>query len=681
MHARRADTVEEIHGVKVSDPYRWLEDGDSPDVKGWTADQNARTRTLLDAIPGRDALRERVQTLLQIGRVSPPAVRRPAHGPALYFHTKRVGDQNQPILLVREGVSGSDRALIDPTKLSADVTTALDWWFPSRDGSLVAYGLSKDGSEDSTLHVRDVKTGAELPDVIPGTRYCAAAWVPDGKGFYYTRYPEPGTVPQGEEAYHRKVFFHVLGADWRKDKLVLERATKEDFPSITLSPGGRWLVATVQLGWDRNEILVRDRSRGDAATWVTVTHGAHALYDAIPRDERLFLHTNDGASKYRLFSVEYDHPDRALWREVIPEGKDKLDDVNILRGEIIGTFLHDASSRVERFAMNGKSKGAIALPSIGSAAVTAPWDGDEAFLAFESYVEPPQVLHFDARTAKLTPWDRVGEGFHASDVEVTTKLATSKDGTKIPMFVVAKKGIALDGSNPTLLWGYGGFNVNQTPAFSTRAMTIVEHGGVFVSAVLRGGGEFGEAWHQAGMLANKQNVFDDFTACAEELIAEKITSPEKLGIIGGSNGGLLVAAAITQHPELYRVALALVPLTDMIRYPRFRMARFWIPEYGDPEKSDEFQWLYAYSPYHHVKDGTRYPATLFATAESDARVDPMHARKMAARLQEAQGDSTRPILIRVEENAGHGDGKPMSKVVDETVDELGFAFQQLGIQP
>ena len=681
MATRKDDLVETLHGVAVADPYRWLEDGDSADVKAWTASQNERTRVVLDAMPGRDALRTRVKALLEVGRVSPPAVRRSAHGPARYFHMKRVGDENQPTLYVREGVAGKDRALIDPLKLSDDSTTALDWWYPSKDGALLAYGISRNGSEDSTLHVRDVKTGADLPDAIPFTRHCGVAWVPDGKGFYYSRYPEPGSVPQGEEVYHRKVFFHLLGTEWKKDKLVFERPTKEDESNVSISPNGRWLVANVEMGWDRNEVFVRDRSRGEKAVWVPVAQGIHALFSPIPRDEKLFVLTNDGASKYRLYSVEYDHPDRKLWHEVIPEGKDTLSDVTIIHGEMIGTYLHDASTRLERFAMNGKSKGPIALPSIGSASVTGPWDGDEAFLAFESYVEPTEVLRFDAKTSKTEAWDRVGEGFHAGDVEVTTKFATSKDGTKVPMFVVAKKGIPLDGSNPTLLWGYGGFNINETPAFSTRAMTIVERGGVFVSAVLRGGGEYGEAWHQAGMLANKQNVFDDFAACAQELINEKITSPDKLGIIGGSNGGLLVAAAITQHPELYRVALSLVPLTDMIRYPRFRIARFWIPEYGDPEKTDEFNWLYAYSPYHHVKDGTRYPATLFATAESDSRVDPMHARKMAARLQEAQGDASRPILIRIESNAGHGAGKPMSKVIDETVDELGFAFDQLGIHP
>jgi prolyl oligopeptidase len=680
MATRKDDLVETLHGVAVADPYRWLEDGDSAEVQAWTTSQNGRTRAVLDAIPSRDALRARVKALLEVGRVSGPAVRRPAHGPARYFHMKRVGDENQPTLYVRDGVAGKDRALIDPLRLSDDATTALDWWYPSKDGSLLAYGISKNGSEESTLHVRDVASSLDLAEAIPFTRYCGLAWAPDGKGFYYSRYPEPGSVPAGEEVYHRKIYFHLLGNDWKKDKLVFERPTKEDESNVVISPNGRWLVASVTLGWAKSEIYVRDRSLGDKATWVPVATGFTAVFDPIPRDERLYLRTNDGAPNFRLYAVEYDHPSREAWREVLHEAKDKLDDVMILRGEIVATYLHDASSRIERFALNGKSNGAIALPSIGTASVTGPWDGDEAFLAFESFTSPPQVLRFDTHTGKTDVWDRVGEGFQASDVEVTLKTATSKDGTKVPMFVVARKGMPLDGSNPTLLWGYGGFNLNETPAFSPRAMSLVEHGGVYVSAVLRGGGEYGETWHEAGMLGNKQNVFDDFTACAEELIADKVTSPEKLGVVGGSNGGLLVAAAITQHPELYRVALSLVPLTDMIRYQRFRVARFWIPEYGDPEKDDDFKWLYAYSPYHHVKDGVRYPATLFATAESDSRVDPMHARKMAARLQAAQGDPSRPILLRVESKAGHGAGKPIAKVVDEYVDELGFAFDQLGIR-
>ncbi|MEO8877299.1 MAG: prolyl oligopeptidase family serine peptidase, partial [Polyangiaceae bacterium] len=336
--------------------------------------------------------------------------------------------------------------------------------------------------------------------------------------------------------------------------------------------------------------------------------------------------------------------------------------------------------------------GSLELPGIGTAMVSGPVDGEEVFVDYYSFVTPPEVIRFDLKTGKSESWDRVGESFRAPDIKVTMLTATSKDGTKIPMFVVAKDGLNRNGENPTMLWGYGGFNVNQTPAFSSRALLTARRGGVWVTAVLRGGGEFGEAWHRAGMLENKQNVFDDYIACAQELIAQKITRPEKLGIIGGSNGGLLVAAAVTQHPELFRVGLSLVPLTDMIRYPKFRIAKLWVPEYGDPEKPEDLKWLYAYSPYHHVKDGVKYPSMLFTTAESDSRVDPMHARKMMARMDEAQhaNDNTangaasskgRPILLRVESKAGHGAGKPTSKLVEEVTDEMSFAFHELGLTP
>jgi prolyl oligopeptidase len=678
---RKDDTVDDIHGTKVADPYRWLEDGDAPEVKAWTDAQNAETQRVLGQVPGRAQLEARTKELLQVGLVTAPAVRRGEGLPTRYFHTKRVGEQEQPVLYVREGRAGADRVLIDPMKLTDDPTTALDWWYPSKDGTLLAYGFSKSGDEDSTLHVRDVATGADLSDAIPYTRRTSVAWVPDKKGFYYTRYPAPGTVPAGEEQYHAKIFFHRLGNDWKHDRLIFEsKGAKEDVPYVLLSPNGRWLVAGVFIGWDRTEVYVRDRSKGDAAPWVPVAVGIHAVFNPDPRDERLYIHTNDGAPAYRVFAAEYDHTDRSLWREVIKEGKDTLDGAHVLGDEIVATYLHEASTRIERFTLAGKSKGTVALPSLGTAAVSGPVWGGEAFVQFASFVHPSEVLHVDLASGKETTWDRVGEGFAAPDVDVSLHYATSKDGTKVPMFVVARKGLVTDGNNPTLLWGYGGFNQNLTPAFSTRALLTVENGGVWVQAVLRGGGELGEAWHQAGMLARKQNVFDDFYACAQALFDEKITSPEKLGIVGGSNGGLLVAAAVTQHPEMFRVAESLVPLTDMIRYPRYRIARFWIPEYGDPSRPEDFAWLYAYSPYHHVKDGTKYPATLFATAESDSRVDPMHARKMAARMQEAQGDSTRPILLRVESKAGHGAGKPVTKLVEEVVDEMAFAFSQLGVK-
>ncbi|MGH7280172.1 MAG: prolyl oligopeptidase family serine peptidase, partial [Polyangiaceae bacterium] len=375
-----------------------------------------------------------------------------------------------------------------------------------------------------------------------------------------------------------------------------------------------------------------------------------------------------------LFAIDYKSPDRTHWEEVIQESADVMDDVNIIGKTVVVSYLRNASTKIERFDLAGKPKGALELPGIGTAAVSGPDDGNEAFVDFYSFVTPPEVLHFDLKTTKSETWDRVGENFRADDVKVELMYATSKDGTKIPMFVVAKDGLTKTGDNPTMLWGYGGFNVNETPAFSSRALLTVRRGGVWVTAVLRGGGELGEAWHQAGMLQNKQNVFDDFIACAEELINQKITKPDKLGIIGGSNGGLLVAAVVTQRPELFRVGLSLVPLTDMIRFPQFRIAKLWVPEYGDPDKAEDFKWLYAYSPYHHVKDGVRYPAMLFTSAESDSRVDPMHARKMFARMDQAQHandpppgaggvrtagpNDDRPILLRIEQKAGHGAGKP-----------------------
>ncbi|HEY8076215.1 MAG TPA: prolyl oligopeptidase family serine peptidase, partial [Labilithrix sp.] len=437
----------------------------------------------------------------------------------------------------------------------------------------------------------------------------------------------------------------------------------------------------VHMGWDKSDVYVKDLSKGDASPWIPIAEGVHAIFEPIARNDRLYVQTNDGASRYKLYVVDYDKPQRANWKELIPEGKDVLDEVAVLKNEIVTTYMHEASTRVERFGLDGRSRGAIALPGIGTANLAGAWDGEEIFSSFTSYVVPAQVLHEDLRVpgGKLDMWDRVGAKFTADDVEVQRLYATSKDGTKVPMFVIAKKGLDRNGKNPTVLYGYGGFNVNQTPGFSTRALTAVRHGVVWVTSILRGGGELGEDWHKAGMLEKKQNVFDDFYACAQKLFDEKITNADKLGIVGGSNGGLLTAVAVTQHPEMFRVGLSLVPLTDMIRYQRFRIAKLWIPEYGDPDKAADFRWLYAYSPYHHVKEGVVYPAMLFTTAESDSRVDPMHARKMAARMQEVQHDPTRPILVRVETKAGHGAGKPVSKVAEELADELSFLLHELGV--
>jgi prolyl oligopeptidase len=679
---RKDDLVEVLHGVAVEDPYRWLEDGESPEVRAWDEAQNAATRAWLARIPGRDGLRGRVRELLSIGYVGAPVVRTTDAGTRRYFHVRREGTQEQAVLYRRDGVDGVDQVLIDPAPLSADGATAVDWWAVTRDGARVAWGVSEAGSEESTLRVRDVATGVDLPDRIPHTRHATVAWLPDGRSFFYTRYPAAGEVPAGDEKYFCRVYRHTLGDDWTRDPVVFgEGRDKLDVPSVLVSPGGRWLVVRVHMGWQRSEVWLKDLATADAP-WVAVATGIEALYEPTPLDDVLYVMTNEGAPRYRLFAVDYAAPARPSWREILPEGEDVLTDIAVAGGGdrvIVASYLHEASARIERFTRDGTLRGPIDLPVLGSAAVAAAWDGDEAFVELTSFATPWQVLRFELRSGATTTWDGVGASLAPSGLTVSMLYATSKDGTRVPMFVVEGAGRRRDGTAPAVLYGYGGFNIAQTPAFSSRTLLTVEHGGTWAVALLRGGGEFGEDWHRAGMLERKQNVFDDLYACAEELVRAKVTSPERLGVVGGSNGGLLVATAVTQRPELFRAGLSLVPLADMLRYHRFRIGKLWTAEYGDPDDAAAFAWLYAYSPYHRVKPGTRYPAVLFATAESDSRVDPMHARKMAARMQEAQGDPAHPILLRVESRAGHGAGKPVAKLVDEVTDELAFLFHELGM--
>jgi prolyl oligopeptidase len=683
VKTRKDELVEILHGVPVADPYRWLEDGESAEVRAFDEAQNQATRAWLARLLGREALRARVRELLSVGHVGAPVARTTRAGARRYFHVRREGAQEQAALYVRDGVDGADRVLVDPAPLSPDGATAIDWWAPSWEGERVAWGVSDAGSEESTLLVRDVATGADLPDRIPHTRHATVAWLPGGRTFFYTRYPAPGDVPAGDEKYFCRVYRHTIGDDPSRDPLVFgEGRDKLDVPAVLVSPGGRWLVVRVHMGWQKSELWLRDLASPDAP-WVPVATGSEAVFEPLPLDDALYVMTNDGAPRYRLFEVDYAAPARSRWKEILREGDDVLVDVAVAGGDrrvIVASYLHEASARIERFARDGAPLGPVQLPVLGSASLAAAWDGDEGFVELTSFATPFQVLRFDLRSGQAGVWDRVGAAFASSDVRVSMMYATSKDGTRIPMFVVEKAGTPRDGDRPTVLYGYGGFNIAQTPAFSTRTLLTVERGGVWVVALLRGGGEFGEEWHRAGMLERKQNVFDDLYACAEELVRSRVTRPERLGVAGGSNGGLLVATAVTQRPDLFRSALCLVPLADMLRFHRFRIGRLWTAEYGDPDEPAAFAWLHAYSPYHRVTDGARYPSILLATAESDSRVDPMHARKMAARLQEAQADGTRPVLLRVESRAGHGAGKPVAKLVEEVSDELAFLFAELRIE-
>jgi prolyl oligopeptidase len=672
------EVTDTLHGVKITDPYRWLEDGATPAAKEWTEKQNAFTRDWLDKTAGRDKLRAKLDAMLDVGTIS-VAVPRAGR----IFYTKREGKQNQPILYVE--MDGKTKVVVDPNPLSKDGTVTLDWWFPNKDGKLVAYGLSSGGSEQSTLHVRDVDAGKDLNDKIERTRAASLAWTPDTKGFYYTRYPKPGDVPKGDERYYRQVYFHELGADPTKDEKVFGAGRDAaDWPGVALSPDGRWLVVSVEKGWTMTEIYFKDLLKNNEP-FKPLVEKVEALFKIVPRDNYLYVLTNHKAPRYQLFAVTPQKPERDNWKLIIPEAKDVLETAAPIGDKIVGLYQHDAVSQLKVYSRDGKTNLQVTLPGLGTiSGMAGEADAREVFFGFQSYTLPPSAYRLDLTDTKREPhapqlWQGIKSELDLRDYEVKQVRYPSKDGTQIPMMLISKTGSKKEGNTPTVLYGYGGFNISQTPTFNaTRFLTIVEHGGIMAIASLRGGGEFGEDWHQAGMLGKKQNVFDDFIAAAEYLINEKYTDREHLAIMGRSNGGLLVGAALTQRPDLFRAVVCGVPLLDMIRYHKFLIAKLWIPEYGSADEPDEFKWLHAYSPYHRAKEGIRYPAVLLAAGEGDTRVDPLHARKMAARLQAATA-SERPILLRIEEKAGHGQGKPRSKLLDEDVDTWSFLLGELGV--
>ena len=668
-----------FHGTRVIDNYRWLEKADSPEVQKWVAEENDYTRALLDPLPGRAAIQHRLTELLSIGNVSAPVLA--GHH---YFYTRREGLQNQPVLYIRDSLNGSDRVLVDANSLAADGTIALDWFQPSENGKYVAYGTSPSGSEMSTLHVIESKTGTMLPDTIERTRAASIAWLHDNSGFYYTRYPKKGEVPAGQEMYNRHVYFHLLGSPVETDDAVFgEGRDPEDWPSVSLSNDGRWLLINVSEGWTKSELFLMDL-KGDKAP-VRLTTGKNFLYSADIYDGKVYITSNEDAPRYRVFVTDAGNFDREAWKEIIPQSDAVLQGAAVFGGKLVAQYEQDASSQLKLFDLDGKKLNDLALPAIGTVYSTGgKWNHDEVFYGFQSFTFAPSIYRFDLKNGSTSLWTKVeAPSIDASAYDVQQEWFNSKDGTRVPMFVVHKKGVQKNGKNPTLLTGYGGFNVSLTPSFSRTAYLWMEHGGVYAVANLRGGAEFGEDWHRAGMLDKKQNVFDDMIAAAQHLIAEKYTDKHHLAIQGGSNGGLLMGAMITQRPDLFRAVVCQVPLLDMLHYQDFQIAKLWIPEYGSAENPEQFKWLYAYSPYHHVKAGVEYPAVLFMTADTDTRVDPMHAKKMTALMQaEARNGSsvTRPILLRIETKAGHGAGKPVTKQIEEFTDVYSFLFWQLGVK-
>ncbi len=669
-----------VQGHKIVDPYRYLEDAANPDTQTYVRDQMAYTRSLLDPLPGRDKINARLEQLLTIGTIGAPQI-----GGNYYFYTRRDGQQNQPVLYVREGTDGADRALVDANRMSADGTVALDWWFPSETGKYVAYGTSPGGSEESTLHIIETATGKVLGDSIERTRFASVAWKNDDAGFYYTRHPRKGEVPPGDEVYYVKVFYHALGADPARDPLVFgEGRNAQDIPTVSLSEDDRWLLITVFEGWAKSEMYLLDLKTGTPP--LELTAKKDFLYNAEVFKGKLYITTNEDAPRYRLFVADATAPARDAWKEIIPQGEAVLQGAAVFGGKLFAQYEHNATSQLKLFDLDGKPVTDIAMPAIGSVFATGGrWDRDQAFFGFQSYTFPPSVYRYDLNDHKSSLWAKVNApSIEPSAYEVNQAWYNSKDGTRVPMFVVHKKGLPRNGKNPALLTGYGGFNISMSPTFNRSAYLWLEHGGIYAVANLRGGSEFGEDWHRAGMLDKKQNVFDDFIAAAEFLISDKYTDKDHLAISGGSNGGLLMGTMITQRPDLFRAVVCAVPLLDMLRYQNFQIAKLWIPEYGSADDAKQFDWLYAYSPYHHVKEGIEYPSILFMTADTDTRVDPMHAKKMAALLQaEAKNGQSqdRPILLRIETKAGHGAGKPVTKQIEESTDMYSFLFWQLGVEP
>jgi len=674
-------------GHKIADSYRWLEDADSPATQEFVRQELAYTRGILDPLPGRSQIHQQLTELLSIGNIGTPQI-----GGKYYFYVRREGTENQPVLLVREGIHGKDRALVDVNLLSADGTVALDWWSPSDDGKYVAYGTSSGGSEESTLRIVETASGKVLPDTIDRTRHANVAWKKDNSGFYYGRNPKKGDVPAGEEVYHVKIFYHALVSDPEKDSLVFGgrsspgQSSAQDIPVAQLADDDdRWLLITVFEGYTKTEMFLQDLKAGTPP--VELTSGKDFIYSGEILRGQLYIFTNEDAPHYRVFRVDAQKPGRAFWHEIIPESDAVLKNVLVVHGNLLGFYEKNATSLLKIFGNDGHLLSDVKLPGLGSiTAVGGKWDSEEAFFGFQSFTVPPSIYTLDPAENKVPElWARVDTpSIDPSAYEVNQLWFASKDGTKVPMFVFHKKGLELNGKNPTVLTGYGGFNISLTPSFAGDRYLWLEHGGVFAVANLRGGAEFGEDWHRAGMLDKKQNVFDDFVAAAEYLIAQKYTDKEHLAIRGGSNGGLLVGAAFTQRPDLFRAVVCAVPLLDMLRYQHFQIAKLWIPEYGSADDPKQFDWIYAYSPYQHVKAGTEYPAILFMTAEGDTRVDPMHAKKMAALMQAeaANGQSReRPILLRIEPKAGHGVGKPITKQIEELTDVYSFLFWQLGVRP
>lgn len=692
----RVDPVTEtIHGFTFTDNYRWLEgDNSNPDQMGkptaetkeWTDAQNNYTRSVLDNLPGRAELEAKLRPLMEIGSVSSPTMRG-----NFYFYTKREGKENQPRVMVREYHDGTPSVLLDPATIDATGLTTISGLWPSADGKLLAFGMYRAGDENTTIYVMETETGTWLADEIPG-KASVVQWMPDASGFFYER------LEDLKNPYSAQIKYHKLSTHHRQDPVLFRQYTKEENEKLatTWGPGaiidknGRWMVLTYWTGTSSNDAWAIDlgkwREIGKIEK-VDIKVGANATFAGEIIGDTFYMITDYKAPNKRIVKVDMNNPAEANWKEFVPERKDAvLSGFGLAKGIVTLDYDKDATTQLALVDYNGKSLGDLKLPGIGSAGLSVEDDRTEAYLGFTSFNYPPTIFRINLGNPKGEPtvWERPDVPVDPNTVEVKQVRYASKDGTQVPMFIVHKKGLKLDGNNPTVLYGYGGFNIAMTPSFSATLFPWFEAGGVYAVANLRGGSEYGKTWHEAGMLDRKQNVFDDMIAAAEFLIDQKYTQSSRLATMGGSNGGLLMGAMMTQRPELFGAIVCQVPLLDMIRFQHFLMARYWVPEYGDAEKDPAAMgWVSKYSPYQNIKSGKKLPGIMFTAGDNDSRTHPLHARKMAAAMQAvAEMDGVkRPVLLWVDRDAGHGQGKPLNLRIRDAADTRMFIMWQLGMLP
>ena len=664
--AARQDNVKEtIHGVEIVDPYRWLEDQDSEETRKWEAAENAYTHSLLDGLPMRPAAYKRLMEMFHHDTMGAPA-----EEGGYYFFTRKGADQDLASIYRRKGPNGPDELLIDPLPMSSDHTTSVAIQDIATGGSLMLYSVRHGGEDETELHIMDLTTRHDLPDILPRALYLGASWKKDKSGLYYSL---------GKRDLGKRIYYHALGSDPAKDTLVFGEGYGPDtWISPEVSRDGRYLLIRVQAGWAKNDLFIQDLTKKGAVQ--PLITGLDGHFTSQFAGDSLIVETDWQSPRKRIIKIDLRDPKPEKWKELVPTTDDAIQSFSVIGSKLFVTYLHNVTSRIAIFSLQGKPLGEVALPSSGSASIFGRPESDEGILFFSSYTTPPSIYRYAASSGKRELWFRDPIPFKSDDYEMEQVWYKSKDGTRVPMFLVHRKGLKPDGKTPTILYGYGGFNVSLTPNFNNSAAWWVEQGGIYAVANLRGGSEFGEAWHKAGMLEKKQNVFDDFIAAAEWLIANKYTNPEKLAIWGGSNGGLLMGSVTTQRPELFRAVICDHPDLDMVRYYKFTKNNNppALLEYGNAADPSQFKFLYAYSPYQHVTEGTKYPAFMLTSGDADTRVPPEQARKMAARMQAATA-SGRPVLLLYDNKAGHSGGRPFSQIVDELSLKMAFLSWQLGL--